>query len=240
MEPEISESVSIGNAPRTISLRRSKWKTAAVLVAILIVMGVVVCCVLLGKMQERKGFVSNVTAGYRYRCTLSTNWKLAQASERSSTYFSAPNPIQEWISVHLFHQPPTNGTLFNGRPELDLGIATSEEMPNFIKMEAGYPEPESGAISAGIKALTAKHFRLDGCPATMATMEAIGPNGKNAHVTTLLVCPPNQVTTYLVFIAAEPEYSTQADREMQAILASFHVEKVAGTSGAKNAAVSRP
>jgi len=86
------------------SFRRTKWKIFAVFAGALAV-GVAAACLLLGKMRERRAFVSKITAGYRYRCTLSANWVLAEhsseASVENSLFTPSPSPIREWIATHL-------------------------------------------------------------------------------------------------------------------------------------------
>jgi hypothetical protein len=208
------------------SPRRIKGKTLVFLAAVLALV-VVASCLFIGKMRERKPFVSKVVEGYRFRCTLSTDQNLIEhtsnASEETSTFSATPNPIREWITTRLFHQPPTVGKVFNGRPQLVLVAVTATNMPSFVKIEAGYPEPDPRG-SGGIRTLTDKHFRLDGCPATVTKIEMPGP-GKTARATILLVCTPDYAATYLAMSVAEPEFSDQADREMQTVISSFHIEK---------------
>jgi len=48
-----------------------------------------------------------------------------------------------------------------------------------------------------------------------------------------LVCLPDKAVWYVVTDTGRLSNSVQADREMQAIIASFHIEKVAAPTGGK-------
>jgi len=100
-------------------LNRVRRKTVVSFLAVLLTSGVAIC-LFVGKIHERRAFVSRVTAGYRYRCTLSSDWKLTQhdtspppGNKDEYTYASAPSPIREWITVHILHHPAPNKNIKN-------------------------------------------------------------------------------------------------------------------------------
>lgn len=112
-----------------------------------------------------------------------------------------------------------------------LGTETAGDTANLIKIVAGYPEPDAGAVG-GMKTLTEKHFRLDDCPATVTKLEIPGP-GKIGSATALLVCTPDFATYFFAISIAEPPYSDQADHEIQPVISSFHIEKVAASASGR-------
>jgi hypothetical protein len=217
------------------SPRRMKRKTIAILAAVL-VMGIAASCLLIGKMRERKPFADKVVAGYRFHCTLSPDWQLKPNPAHSSpgtveeyTFSASLSPVREWIALHLFHQPPAKGISFGGRPQLIMGTETGKAMPS-LTFQAGYPELDLHAPPmAGIKVVPGRHFRIDNCPATVTGID-LGTVSTTGHYTLLLVSTPDHVNTYFVTTGAELRYSYEGDREIQAILSSIHVEKVAAAS----------
>ena len=50
-------------------------------------------------------------------------------------------------------------------------------------------------------------------------------------MTALLVCVPNQSVAYMVFCRADAQHFDQTDHEMQEIISSFHIEKIAAPAG---------
>jgi len=204
--------------------KQARWKSVAAIAALLTI-SVVASCLLIGTMRERKVFVGNVVRGYRYRCTLSTDWRPTHNGVsgyvEEHSFAAAPSPIREWIDIHLFRQPKPTGNPVIQQPRLTLGQETGKGS-GFIHVRSGYPELDVGGP---LKMVTGKHFRVDNCPATLTGIDMSGA-GINSHYTILLICTPDYTNTYFVTAAAPPAYSNQADREMQAIISSFHVEKV--------------
>ncbi len=211
--------------------KRGRWKAVAVLAAVLMV-GAAGTCLWISKMRERKEFVSNAVDGYRFRCTLSPDWRFQQnvgsnPQNWMKEYVFSPSrsPLREWLATHLFLQPPSTGNIVNQRPRLILGLETRIR-GGYIDLRSGYPELAAGSHT--------KHFRIDNCPATITELDmlTIGIPGNYPHYSYLLVCTPDYQNTYYVVSAALPPYSDQIDREMQAIISSVHIERVSvGTSG---------
>ena len=208
------------------SQRRIRWKLFAPLITLL-VMGTAACWFFLGKLREP--FVSKVIMGYRYRCTLSTEWKLTEATSKplpnpSEEYeFSpAPSPIREWMAIHLLQQSlRKRSSKSSSLPMLDLTTEVGRAMPH-TKIISGYPEVETRAPE--------RRFQIDGCPATLThfNLRALGMD-VTYHV--LLVCTPNSTHTYCVNFMTNSKDSPKASRELESVIASFHVEKVAEAGG---------
>lgn len=206
---------------------RFRWRSFA-LAAVLV--GAVAFGLFLCKMRERKEFVSRVAGGYRCRCTLSPDWKRTEVWDVSpglveeAVFFARPTLIQEWIMTHLCGQPPSNLHSFLSQETLILETEAGKGIPA-TKGQAGYPE-----LDASAKPLMSKHYRIDGGLATLTVMDIVH-DGFTTRSTYLLVCTPDSRSQYRVCINAIPQLSVQVDREMAAILSSFHIEKVAVTSG---------
>jgi hypothetical protein len=206
---------------------RLRWKPLAVPVAVLVV-GVAASFLFVSKMRERKEFVSKVIGGYRYRCTLSPDWKPVQTLSIGSqdwpeqhTFTTSPSPVREWIAIHLLHQSPTT-VLPSPRLAFNTtALQTTQE----VVTKADPEETLRGE----------RHFRIDGCPATVDRYES--SNGVQIiRVTSLCVSTPGysymySVVGYTIGGKTDLRYRDQLDPEMQAIIASFHVEKVTPTDG---------
>jgi len=209
---------------------RSRWQFLAVLVAV-VTSGMVMLCLFATKMRERKVFVVAPVDGYRYRCTLSVGWKPRQRYTFNSpglvnNYQFAPttSPVREWIAIHLFRQPPGKGRLPVMTPEIVMQTHKAKFPSNSVRMKSGYPEPNWQGMLA--KILAERHFRIDGCPATALRWEtttgSLGVCG-----TALLVFQPENGNTYIVAGTADFQNRDRAASEMEEIIASFRVEKVA-------------
>jgi len=68
---------------------------------------------------------------------------------------------------------------------------------------------------------TLRHLEIDGCPATVFTVRA-----GSVPRTELVVSVPGRSLQYTVTGNAEAANFALIDREMQALISSFHVEKV--------------
>jgi len=87
----------------------------------------------------------------------------------------------------------------------------------------GYPEVTSSSQSRMIEY---RHLHVDGFPATFVCAdEGIGPN--RFRRTVLLVYVPDHSMLYVVL----GNGGVETDREMQAVIASFHIEKVVAAGG---------
>jgi len=203
--------------------RRRRWQPLVVLTTVVVV-GIVATCLLICKVQERRDFVGRVDtlSGYRCRFTLSSAWRqydgpsqddLGILSQEDSFCPPPPNPITAWIAVHLLHKvlPPETPT-----------IALMMVRPNstMFHVRDGYPElaganPPSPDISQ-------RHLRIDGCLATVVTQ-----TNSDYRAMWLIVSVPNVPVIYAVTAYDVPSDIAQSDHEMQAIMSSFHVERVA-------------
>jgi len=209
--------------------RRRQWKLFVLLTAVLVV---VILCLLVGKMEARKEFVSKLVGGYRMRFTLSTDWKPLPASANANDYeFSmSPSPIREWMEAHLFHWPPSSRKSAVWQTALRAGVETTKAAGPFITIRGGYPEPDVG-MSNRIGA--ERHFWIDGCPATLVHCKFALHHNTNIHGIYLCVCSPDWSYTYIVQHLADRQDSDQADREMDALTSSFRMERVVGSTSDK-------
>jgi hypothetical protein len=195
------------------------------LIAILamLAVGVAWSCLLVGKARERKEFVSPVdNAGYRYRFTMSSAWKndivrywdnIGVPMPELSFSSPAPNPERRWINDHLLHIPPSNPDKIYLRQELPLrsaGVRSS--------IVDGYPEPFDWFPT---QRRSIRHFRIDGYPATSDECDIA-----RFHLESLLVYVADHRRVYEVTGVSESANHDQLHREMQAIIDSFHIEKV--------------
>ena len=201
----------------------TRWKTLVALAAVAVV-GIVAACLLICKAQERKEFVGSVdpVSGYRCRFTLSSAWRKYDGLidcyppevEEEDLFLPAPrNPMMSWIALRLFHHvfPPANSPT----------IALMRLQPNTQRFHVrdGYPEP--AWVNPSSPEFTLRHLRIDVFPATVVTQ-----TNKNYRGTWLIISVPNFPVLYAVHNYDAPADITQSDREMQAIISSFHVEKV--------------
>jgi hypothetical protein len=226
---------SVGQTPELDNMvSRSRWKSLTTPVAVLV--GVVGVCLFLCKMRERKEFVSNVINGYRFRCTLSTDWKPTEVFNmppgliEEAVFFARPPLIQEWIVTHVCHQSPSTLDAVYGQQSLQLEIETGKVIPGMF-LQDGYPELDPRASeTVASTILPSRHYRIDGCLATMTGYDTLY-HGRTLRYTILLVCTPDYRSEYTVMSYSTPERSDLVDPEMQAILTSFHVEKVVSKHG---------
>ena len=216
--------------------KRARWKAFAALAAVLVV-AVVALCLFIGKARERKEYVSQMDprSGYRCHFTLSSDWRKGSWSPSAlygrtqeldyikSFVPTPPNPIMSWIATHLFHQAGISVL----PPSILLLSLKANEMKYYFRVQAGYPEPLRGG-QGQLTILIHRHLRIDGFPATIVT-EA----GQYCNGVTLLVYVPDHSMSYEVNGLAATQDAASLDREMQAIIASFHIEKVVPTVGVR-------
>ncbi|MCW3095795.1 MAG: hypothetical protein JWL77_1413 [Chthonomonadaceae bacterium] len=200
---------------------RSRWKTFALLAAVLVV-GMVTTCLLVGKAQERTTVFGEIDreAGLRCRVTLSTGWKQQAREIGSPSFVASPlSPVQQWIDRHLLHRPTSQ------LPTISLGRFPIGGFRGFCLRE-GYPELVQ---SRRLRMLSHRRLHVDGYPATLIEHDYRGTPSLN--VTALFVYVPNHATVYAVYGLSEASNADRFDREMQAVIASFHIEKVVPTGG---------
>jgi len=135
-----------------------------------------------------------------------------------------PTPIRSWINSHILHR------LAPDPPEIDLLDGKINAFNGTAKIVDGYPElPAAGPGQI----LSHRHIRIDGNPATVFTGSYVN-SGKSYYGTTLLVYVPNESLMYIVGGGASVSDAAPVNREMQAIISSFHVEKVPVPTGGKH------
>ena len=97
-------------------------------------------------------------------------------------------------------------------------------LPSPFYIDAGYPEL---TIKAQIRLLTKRRLRLDGYPATLLDLAQTDSFGNTIRETFLLVYVPDKSIVFAILLGGDATQHGFMDREMQAIISSFHVEKVA-------------
>jgi hypothetical protein len=199
---------------------RARWKPLATL-AIVLIVGVVGLWLAVSKMHERNecGSIDPVS-GYQCRFTLSSDWKRdTQMPEIPRTEFFSPSPIplRLWIDSHILHRPsPQSLTIL-------LSDGSLKKVSGTTHLVAGYPEMIPASL-ASWDIIAHRHLMIDGFPATVITAST-----RSEHTTMLLVYVPDKSIAYLVAGYGSVSNSVQIDSEMQAIISSFHIEKVVQT-----------
>ena len=211
--------------------KRIRWKPFVAL-AVFILGGVATLYVVTGKMQERKEFVGTVDSksGYRCRFTFGSNWRCKDSRPigiTGSDYLddnrftpSPSSPLRRWIGRHLFRE-----TSDFVPPEIYLQTIRQKDF-SWYSIFKGYP-----VVNRGEQVITERHFTINGCPTTF-NRRLIAPGPPSICASTLLVYVPDGKIMYSLdadfFVSGD-----QVDHEMQAIISSFHVEKVAPPTGGK-------
>jgi hypothetical protein len=200
------------------SINSTQRKALSVL-AVIITVGAIALCLPLGK-GNRKDFVGRVYPGTGYRCrfALSSAWKREHNTKETLGWmwivedsFVAPseNPIWHWITLHLFPQKVSAG---NAR-SISLDIIQTKGDPFRYYIVDEYPHP---FYSHHLRPSPARRLIIDGYPAT---------------VTTVIVYVPDHSVSYVVNGGTDTQNAAPVNREMQAIISSFHVEKVTPAGG---------
>lgn len=209
--------------------RKVPRKLAAVLCSAL---AGIVACVFWGSRQERHERVGPVVGGYRCRFMLSTAWQSDDADlysrdaetgafrRMSDAVFKArPSPLLQWCYRSLLHRPPPPPA------EIRLTTYTVADLPTFSFMhrfEGVYPEPLPGDQE---RIVAHRHLTIEGCPATFVRMERTIA-GQKCPGTQVLIDVANHTVVYdLRSVSFSP--ADGVNEEIQAILSSFHVERVA-------------
>jgi hypothetical protein len=207
--------------------KRLRWKSV-IAFAVILVVSVIALCLLASKTPERKGFVGNMEpeSGYRCRFTLSSSWRvtgrdiaLSPGVLDNATFKPARSPIREWIDRVLLHRQTAI------QPMIGLRAVTKDTASwSDFKYQAGYPELWLGPRE---HILTRRRLWIDNCPATVVSFELA-----RSHPHTLLsVAVPDHSVVFM--IRDGNLKSEDLNREMQAIISSFHIEKVAVGAGVK-------
>jgi len=232
---------------------RAQWKISAVLTAILVV-GVTGPYLLIHKARERKTFLGNVdpVSGYRCRFTLSPVWnwhvKTGLTGNRQGSPPSFGNhgdfdpgdspldgadftfprpaspsgPLSQWLSLHFFPKTVPAKT-----PKIGLFSCPLKDFPGHTRLVRGYPE-FVGEGEGTVPKHTQSHLLIDGCPATIMDFTSF-PDSPGPY--SLIVYDSKSDLLYCVGGVAEEGESAWFHREMQAIIASFHIEKASFPAG---------
>jgi len=210
--------------------RTIRWKS---LLALSVGMAAVALFVFFGSRQERREVVGTVIAGYRYRFTLSTVWQRDTGRLRmldvetglptpvdDQVFTPRPSPVLEWTYRHLLHRPPPNSS------EIRLTTYTIRDLPafNFMhRFQEGYPEP---ILTGQERILTHRHTEVDGCPTTIVSLEQTELKRTHRGTQVLIDVSHHTIVYDLHGFSISP--TDEVSQEIQAILSSFHVEKIAG------------
>lgn len=225
-----------------MKIRNRSRRKFLVVSAVATTLVVAAACLWVGKMQARHEVFGGIdpASGFRCRYTVgagwganvgqigsgsAASWKLEHfASGKSywildANWFDAPrpSPLQEWIDSH------SGKRAYQGPRSINQDTLRANDMAKLFPIRDGYPEP---VLKPQAHILSHRHFRVDGCPATVVDAEML--NGESER--TMIVCiyvPAPALLYELQFRGAPMSESAPLDRELQAILASFHVEKIA-------------
>jgi len=214
-----------------------RWKILTALSTALIVAG---ACLAIRKAHTRQDILGKIDpeSGLRCRYTIAAGWghNIGQLSSggsgtwtkeksRSGASISVldgdwfepppPLPIQEWITTHLGHRP------FAGSPSISQTTFKAGDLSKEIPIRNGFPEPVPPPRA---RLIMRRHLRIDGYPVTVDTMEV--PHYQVKRMAAYLYTP-DQGNLYMVDVATPASEFAPFDHEMQVILASFHIEKVA-------------
>ncbi|MCW3097372.1 MAG: hypothetical protein JWL77_2990 [Chthonomonadaceae bacterium] len=206
-----------------------RWKSLVVLSTATIS---IVLYVLVGVRQERQEIVGRVQSGYRYRFTLSSAWqgdaghlRMLDADTGAGNglddyvFKPRPSPLLLWSYRHLLHRPPP------ASPEIRLTTYAINDLPtfNFLhRFQGAYPEPILGDQE---RMVTHRHLTVGGCPTTVVRLEKT-EFGRSCPGTQVLIDVASHTIVYdLHGYSLSP--ADDVNHEIETILSSFHVEKVA-------------
>ena len=145
---------------------------------------------------------------------------LGSSSSSKIGYFSlSTSPTRQWIDSHFLHRSAAPPTIAFYAQIVHVSV------PNrWLHFVNGYPETP---FLASTRVLAKSHLMVDGYRATVCTVEQ-----GSMHFVSLAVYLPDKSLLYCVGGLADRLTSASVDREMQAVITSFHIEKVAvPTSG---------
>ena len=121
------------------------------------------------------------------------------------------NPMQQWIALHLFHQTAPKG----GPRAIVLACSTHASGSGFM------PREKTGE---------SRHLLIDGCPAMVGHSASTFP-GDPPFLTRLTVSVPFQTIQYEMYATVDSPGIDRIGSEMEKIISSFHVDKVAPPGG---------
>lgn len=199
-------------------------------ISVFLLCSIVAFSLILVKAHERKEFVGkrDATSGYRCRFALSSSWQQKHTFAHpvfmlDNEVFSPvqPSPILQWLKSTLLPRSTRAGISADEVPPERIVLMTfrSKQFFEFEHIKDGYPE---FGLSDGDRLLMQRHIRIDGYPATVRSTER-RDDGKLYRQTSLWVCVYDQSILIRIDGSAEANTSDHLDREMQAIISSFHV-----------------
>lgn len=154
--------------------------------------------------------------GYRCRFTLAADWQ--SGDNRDLRH----GPVEGQIDRTTL--APKDWTRSAPGPgQIALQTFGKSLLPGDVSLRTGYPEPTGWRKD---QLITHRHLSIDGCPATVIKA-GWADGGRHYHETEFYVYVPGRSILYLLHtVPVWPEYDWM-DREMQAIIRTFHVEQVA-------------
>jgi hypothetical protein len=207
---------------------RGKKPLAFLFVALSV--GVVVSWTFVRKAQERQEFIGKVdpATGYRCRFTLAPHWHCTDHrsvgnEERTDYDVFSPLPLSalsRWTEAHLFH-PATSSTARGPSTPSEIYLISQpirQQDVGYYHLRNGYP-----IVDVRGETVSERHFMVDGCHATLSQKSFfINPS---IEAITFCLYTPNRTVMYLLQTNVFLERNN-VEREMQAIVASLHIEKV--------------
>ncbi|MCW3055085.1 MAG: hypothetical protein JWN14_4255 [Chthonomonadales bacterium] len=223
---------------------RFRWQSILVLT---MMVGVILSWLWISKMNERKELVGKTDTVSKFRCrfTVPSDWQATDNLRRvavlsassgvqplhcwsvpshvleDETFTPLPGPIRLWMDNYVLHRRTDNS------PSIHLSTLTGTLVPWQYQINGGYPQP---VVFDEERPLT-RRLCINGYRATVVT-DPLKP-GEAMRKMWLLVYVPHHSILYEVSVSAETSDFAPLDREMQAIVASYHIEKVAGSAGDK-------
>lgn len=215
----------------------SRWKTRVGFATVLVTGIVIAYLMMRADLTPKRNefispFVGPVTSKALYRCrfTVSEDWQKRRPTLEQSSDVSdlvgiepLPSPFKQWIDSHLFHRPPMAPTC------IFLNHSTLQGDPGSFLVVGGYPDLPAGSQEPRVQ----KHYRIGPYPATLFQLQ-IAQGGASYSLTLFYVYIPEADMVFILSSVTEPAEATALDREMQAIIASYHVEKAVEPEDKKN------
>jgi len=141
----------------------------------------------------------------------------------------AKSPIRQWIETHFLPGFPTTGRLLiSGRATLDYNAFNLSPDNTPPQIQGGYPE----STDRQLRKVSRQHLRIDGYPATLSRFERPKWNRTEQGIR-LAVYLPDQAILYEVRITTASPGFEEIARAMPQIIASFHVDRIAVSSGSR-------
>ena len=223
---------------------RGRWKPLTTLFTVP-GLGIVATCLVISQAHERKEFVGQVdpVSGYRCRFTVASDYQhregvLQKDALQNTSIFTSipPNPIRYYLQTEWLHlSPPATPGIYLEQ--------FSEKHPCLVPISNGYPAP---VMDIHDRMQSVRHFQIDkDCPVTVITYVGSGQD-RSVRYREMYVSLPSGRIGYAVSgrisegdpFALDHESASKGnaaalDREMDAIISSFHIEKAAAPTGGK-------